>query len=62
MNRHCLICESTAMLTCEAAAGLALLVGLLGAALRSAQRTNRERVRPGCWREARCCALSVEHT
>lgn len=42
MNRHCLICESEAVLTREAAGGLALLVGLLGAVLRGARRAQRE--------------------
>lgn len=29
MGRQCLICESKAVITCEAAKGLALLLGLL---------------------------------
>ncbi|HBP5443762.1 TPA: hypothetical protein L6B67_01285 [Pseudomonas aeruginosa] len=42
MNRHCLICESEAVLTREATRGLALLIGLLGAAMRGAQHNQNE--------------------
>lgn len=37
MNRRCLICESSAVLTQDAAKGLALLVGLLNGAIKGAQ-------------------------
>lgn len=37
MNRLCLICESKAVLTQEAARGLALPIGLAGGALRNAR-------------------------
>lgn len=42
MNRHCLICESKAVLTQEAARGLTLLIGLAGGALRSAREKTDE--------------------
>lgn len=37
MNRQCLICDSSAVLTREAAKGLTLLVGLLDSAIKGAQ-------------------------
>lgn len=40
MNKHCLICESEAVLTRDASKGLALLVGLLAAALRAGQQAS----------------------
>lgn len=40
MNRQCLICESRAVLTRDAAKGLALLAGLLNGAIKGAQRPH----------------------
>ncbi len=37
MNRHCLICESRAVMTSDAAKGLALLVGLIDGAAQGAR-------------------------
>jgi hypothetical protein len=42
MNRQCLICESKAVLTQDAARGLTLLIGLAGGALRSARKATDE--------------------
>lgn len=42
MNRQCLICESRAVLTREAARGLALLVGLLDGAIQGARSAHEE--------------------
>lgn len=42
MSRQCLICESKAVITCEAAKGLALLLGLVDGAIQSARRTPVE--------------------
>lgn len=42
MNRHCLMCESKAVITCEAAKGLALLLGLVDGAIQGARRTPPE--------------------
>jgi hypothetical protein len=39
MNKRCLICESEAVLTRDASKGLALLAGLLAAALRGGKQT-----------------------
>ncbi|WP_298184256.1 hypothetical protein [uncultured Pseudomonas sp.] len=41
MNRQCLICESRAVLTRDAAKGLTLLVGLFNGAIKGAQRTHK---------------------
>lgn len=38
MNRQCLICDSSAVLTRDAAKGLTLLVGLINGAINGAQR------------------------
>ncbi|OSO75022.1 hypothetical protein B6N17_001650 [Stutzerimonas stutzeri] len=38
MSRQCLICESKAVITCEAAKGLALLLGLVDGAIHGARR------------------------
>ncbi|MBH9296388.1 hypothetical protein [Pseudomonas aeruginosa] len=40
MNRQCLICDSSAVLTREAAKGLTLLVGLLNGVIKGAQRSH----------------------
>jgi len=40
MNRQCLICDSSAVLTQDAAKGLALLVGLFSGAIKGAQRPH----------------------
>ncbi|HBN8545272.1 TPA: hypothetical protein L3719_000285 [Pseudomonas aeruginosa] len=40
MNRQCLICDSSAVLTRDAAKGLALLVALLDGAIKGARRPN----------------------
>ncbi|MEQ6328913.1 hypothetical protein VLF92_11350 [Pseudomonas chengduensis] len=40
MNRQCLICDSSAVLTRDAAKGLSLLVGLLNGAIKGAQRPH----------------------
>lgn len=40
MNRQCLICASSAVLTRDAAKGLTLIVGLLHSAIKSAQRPD----------------------
>ena len=37
MGRQCLICESKAVITCEAAKGLALLLGLIDGAIQGAR-------------------------
>lgn len=42
MNRPCLICESRAVMTRDAAKGLALLVGLIDGAARCARSTPGE--------------------
>lgn len=41
MNRQCLICESRAVLTRDAAKGLTLLAGLLNGAIKGAQCTQK---------------------
>ena len=38
MNRQCLICDSSAVLTRDAAKGLTVLIGLLNGAIEGAQR------------------------
>jgi len=38
MSRQCLICESKAVITCAAAKGLALLMGLVDGAIQGARR------------------------
>lgn len=40
MNRQCLICDSSAVLTREAAKGLTLLIGLFNGAIEGAQRPH----------------------
>lgn len=40
MNRQCLICESRAVLTRDAAKGLTLLAGLLNGVIKGAQRPH----------------------
>lgn len=40
MNRLCLICDSSAVLTRDAAKGLTLLVGLFNGAIRGTQRPH----------------------
>ncbi|MNJ54602.1 hypothetical protein D3C77_500510 [compost metagenome] len=40
MNRQCLICASSAVLTREAAKGLTVLIGLLNGAIEGAQRPH----------------------
>ena len=40
MNRQCLICDSSAVLTRDAAKGLTLLIGLLNGAIVGAQRPH----------------------
>lgn len=47
MLRYCLICDSKAVLTREAAKGIALLLGLVDSALREAQRANENTQAPG---------------
>lgn len=47
MLRHCLICDSKAVLTREAAKRIALLVGLADSALREAQKANENTQAPG---------------
>lgn len=42
MSRYCLICESRAVITREAAKGLALLIGLVDSAIQGAQRAQAE--------------------
>ena len=42
MRRQCLICESKAVITCEAAKGLALLLGLVDGAIQGARRAPVE--------------------
>ena len=42
MNRQCLICESRAVMTRDAARGLALLVGLIDGAMLGARSTPAE--------------------
>lgn len=42
MNRQCLICDSNAVLTRDAAKGLALLAGLLNGAIKGARRPHEE--------------------
>src|SRR5690606_40027160 len=41
MNRQCLICDSSAVLTRDAAKGLTLLVGLFNGAIKGARRHHR---------------------
>ncbi|MFU7748040.1 hypothetical protein ACNAPF_11280 [Pseudomonas aeruginosa] len=40
MNRQCLICDSSAVLTRDAAKGLTLLIGLFNGAIKGAQRPH----------------------
>lgn len=40
MNRQCLICESRAVVTRDAAQGLALLIGLFNSAVKGARQEN----------------------
>ena len=40
MNRQCLICDSSAVLTRDAAKGLTLLIGLFNGAIEGAQRPH----------------------
>ena len=40
MNRQCLICDSSAVLTRDAAKGLTVLIGLLNGAIEGAQRPH----------------------
>lgn len=40
MNRQCLMCDSSAVLTRDAAKGLTLLVGLLNGAIKGTQRQH----------------------
>ncbi|AIL61205.1 MULTISPECIES: hypothetical protein [Pseudomonas] len=47
MLRYCLICDSKAVLTREAAKGIALLLGLADSALREAQKSNENTQAPG---------------
>ena len=48
MSRQCLICDSQAVLTLEAARGIALLIGLADGAVRGAQNTHESlQDRPG---------------
>lgn len=47
MPRYCLICDSKAVLTREAAKGIALLLGLADSALREAQKSNENTPAPG---------------
>ena len=47
MLRYCLICGSKAVLTREAAKGIALLLGLADSALREAQKSNENTQAPG---------------
>ncbi len=48
MIRQCLICDSQAILTLEAARGIALLIGLADGALRGSQNTHENaQGRPG---------------
>jgi len=42
MSQNCLICESRAVITCEAAKGLALLLGLVAGAIQGARRAPME--------------------
>ncbi|OKS16777.1 hypothetical protein BH607_16795 [Pseudomonas aeruginosa] len=42
MNRQCLICESRAVITRDAARGLALLVGLIDGAIQEARSAPRD--------------------
>jgi hypothetical protein len=42
MNRQCLICDSSAVLTRDAAKGLALLVGLIDGAIKEARRSHEQ--------------------
>ena len=45
MIRQCLICDSQAVLTLEAARGIALLFGLADGAVRGARKTHDRRNR-----------------
>ena len=47
MLRYCLICDSKAVLTREAAKGIALLLGLVDSALLEAQKANENTQAPG---------------
>lgn len=47
MLRYCLICDSKAVLTREAAKGITLLLGLADSALREAQKSNENTSAPG---------------
>lgn len=40
MNRQCLICDSSAVLTCDAGKRLTVLMGLLNGAIEGAQRPH----------------------
>ena len=42
MNRRCLICESDAILTKDAAVGIVLLVGIAGGWLRDVHQARQE--------------------
>lgn len=46
MLRHCLICDSKAILTREVAKGIALLVSLADSALQGAQKANENAQAP----------------
>lgn len=75
MNRQCLICDSSAVLTKDAAKGLTLLAGLLNGAIKGAQRPHegftpplfsaqrsgggRTRVLGGAEGSRRCRAVSL---
>ncbi len=43
MSKQCLICDSPAILSRQAAVGIFLLIGLTNSALKSAQNTNETR-------------------
>ncbi|QRY76910.1 hypothetical protein JVX91_14910 [Pseudomonas sp. PDNC002] len=42
MNRHCLICESGAILTKDAAVGIVLLVGIAGGWLQAVHQARKD--------------------